>query len=217
MQRRDPHAEVPVLHLLEPASRSSARRSPDRETCGSIRRGTGSCRGHSRDRPAPCGGSRCRNTGRRATACPNFGSCENSSTISRPPGFRTRNASFSASGMRVTFGCRRKSCRTSKVRSSTGGPSRRPRPSQVGRRGAARQPACALRTSIDSVMSRTTAEADGARLRNRNAMSPVPPATSSKTLAARGASQSHHGVLPEPVDAHRHHVVHYVITSTRRS
>ena len=38
--------------------------------------------------------------------------------------------------------------------------------------------------------ARELAEACGARLRNRNAMSPVPPATSRSRWPARGASQS---------------------------
>ncbi len=39
-------------------------------------------------------------------------------------------------------------------------------------------------------MSQTVTRAPGARSRNRNATSPVPPATSSRCCPSRGASQS---------------------------
>ena len=55
------------------------------------------------------------------------------------------------------------------------------------------RPASARRrpsVSIGSVRSRTVAWPDPARARNLNAMSPVPPATSSRRWPGRGASQS---------------------------
>ena len=113
-------------------------------------------------------------------------------------------------------GCRRRWCRRRSARRGRAAPSRRRPPSRARRRTACASARRRPSASMSSVMSSTVAwPSPLTRRRKRKAMSPVPPATSSSRMPGPRRQPVEHRVLPEPVDAEAHRVVHQVVARRR--